>query len=35
MYLKTAVVGFNNNNIDITPAQVELAWMFKLNNDNS
>ena len=35
MYLKTAVAGLNNNNIDITPAQAELALMFKLNSDNS
>jgi hypothetical protein len=35
MYLKAAVVGLKNNNIDITPAQAELALMFKLNNDNS
>ena len=35
MCLKTAVVGLNDNNIDITPAHAELALMFKLNNDNS
>ncbi len=35
MYLKTAVVGLNNNDIDITQAQASLVSMFHSKNENA
>jgi hypothetical protein len=35
MYLKTAVVGLNNNDIDITQAQASLVSLFHSQNEYS